>query len=243
MNKKISITTILIVLFAGVELALAGARIIKISGEVKVRRGVEENWQPAQVGMLLEDIDTILTGFNSMVILQLSDGSHFELGNNSILDISDLRKISEQELFLYLMSQKIQRIEPREGKTRLRIGNVSVVHGESKAEAENPSVGKGKSALLVQEKNGALALYDQKFYPNSIIKFYKLIDKYNQIKDCGEIYLYLGRSFEAVNHVGQAIDAYQMVVNQQEEQNCNDNNSQKWLNEARQAIDRLKSNN
>ena len=35
------------------------AKIISISGEVKIRRGVEEQWQEAELGMLLEEIDTI----------------------------------------------------------------------------------------------------------------------------------------------------------------------------------------
>ncbi len=241
MDRKISLITILLILLVGVELALAGAKIIKFSGEVKVRRGVEESWQPVSIGILLEYIDTILTGTNGTVVVQTSEGINFELGNNSILDISDLRKISEKELFLYLMSQKVQNIEPCEGKTKLRIGNVSVVHGESKVESENASRGELQPEFLVQETNGARALYDQKFYPNAIIKFYKIIDKYNSFQNKGEINLYLGRSFEALNHPGQAIDAYQSVIDYYQGQDHISADAQKWINEAQQAIDRFKS--
>ena len=241
MNQKISLFTILIVLLAGIEFAFAGAKIIRFSGEVKIRRGVEESWQPASVGILLEDIDTILTGANGIVVLQTSDGINFELRNNSILDISDLRKISEKELFLYLMSQKVKNIEPPEGKTKLRIGNVSVVHGESKAESENTSGNDLQPEFLVQETNGARALYDQKFYPNTVIKLYKILNKYNSIQDKGEINLYLGKSFEALNHPGQAIDAYQSVINSYQGQNQIRADEQKWIDEAQQAIERLKS--
>ena len=58
MNKKNSIMTMLMILFVGIELAIGGAKVTKLSGDVKVRRGVEEDWQPASVGILLEDIDT-----------------------------------------------------------------------------------------------------------------------------------------------------------------------------------------
>ena len=241
MSKKMSLFTMLIVLLVGVEFAFAGAKIMRFSGEVKIRRGVEESWQPASIGILLEDIDTILTGDNGIVVLQISEGINFELGNNSILDVSDLRKISEKELFLYLMSQKVKNIEPQEGKTKLRIGNVSVVHGESKAESKNTSGNERQPEFLVQETNGARALYDQKFYPNTIVKLYKILNKYNSIQDKGEINLYLGKSFEALNHPGQAIDAYQTVIDSYQGQNQIRADEQKWIDEAQQAIERLKS--
>jgi len=241
MSKKTSVMITLIILIVGVEFAFARTKIIRLSGDVKIRSGMEETWQPATVGMLLEEIDTILTGADGIVILQTSEGINFELGNNSILDISDLRKINEKELFLYLMSKKVQRIEPREGKTKLRIGNVSVVHGESKAESDDASADGVKPELLVQETNGAKALYNQKFYPNSIIKFHKILDKYNAVQNNGEINLYLGRSFEALNHPGQAIDAYQSVIDHYQTQDHSNANAQKWVNEVQQAIDRLKS--
>jgi hypothetical protein len=99
----------------------------------KIRRGVEESWHWAVAGMMLEEIDTILTGEASAVVLETPDGATFRLGSSAILDIADLRKITEQEMFLYLMSQKINQIAPRQKKTHLRIGNVSAIHG-SKAD-------------------------------------------------------------------------------------------------------------
>lgn len=240
MNKKILMMTILTILLIGVEVALAGAKVIKISGDVKVRRGVEESWQPATVGMLLEDIDTILTGADGIVVLQTTEGNRFELENNSILDISDLRKISEKELFLYLMSKKVQKIEPRNGKAPLRIGKVSVVHGESKAASENVADNTSKSDFLIQEKNGARALYEQSLYPNSIIKYHKIIEKYDADEECGEIHFYLGKSFEALNQIGQAVDAYEQAIHQLQQPGCDNPNAEKWSAEAQQTIEKLK---
>jgi tetratricopeptide (TPR) repeat protein len=243
MSKKVLTTIVLITLLFGAELALAGAKIIKLSGDVKVRRGLEETWQAASIGMLLEDIDTILTGADGIVVLQTADGINFELGKNSMLDISDLRKITEKELFLFLMSRKVQKIEPREGKTRLRIGNVSIVHGESKVDQQTAANIRLTSEKLLQEKNGAKALYDQQLYPNSIIKFHKILDRYEDAQHIEEVHLYLGRSFEAINHPGQAIDAYQSVIDQYQTQDRDNPDAQQWINEAQQAIDRLKSKN
>jgi len=240
MNKKFSTTMILIIMLVTVELAFAGAKIIEVSGSVKVRRGVEESWLPASVGMLLENIDTILTGTDGVVVLETSASRNFKLGNNAVVDISELREITEKELFLFLMSKKVQKIEPRQGKTPLRIGNVSVVHGESKAKLEESTTEFSQSNLWVQEKNGARALFEQEFYTNSIIKYHKIIDNYDAVKDYGEIHFYLGKSFEAMNQTGQAIDAYQEAINRCQKQGCDTDNAKRRLTEARQAIDRLK---
>ena len=240
MIKKILIILICFSLLAQVALTENKVKIIKISGDVKIRRGVEENWQAAKIGMLLEEIDSILTGETAEVFLQIHDGTTFKLGSYAILNISDLRKISEKELFLYLMSKKINKIEQRNEKTRLRIGNVSVVHGESKAESSGSSNNNSEPNLWIQEVNGAKALHNQKFYPNTIVRLHKILDKYTDIQDCGEIHFYLGKSFEAINKSGQAANAYQLVLNRYSEQTCNNDAAKGRYNEALQAIEGLK---
>src|SRR3990172_8290855 len=105
----------------------AATEIAKVTGEVKVRRGLDEKWQNAFAGMMLKNIDTILS-LEGEVVLRMDDGTTFHLGSHSILDIGDLRRITRQEMFLYLMAQKVDKIQPRGEKARLHVGNVSVVH-------------------------------------------------------------------------------------------------------------------
>ncbi len=208
------------------------AEIVRISGEVTVRRGVEESWQPLSLGILIKDVDTILTGEKGEVVLELEDGQTFTLGPNSILDIADLRRITERQLFLYLVKEKMSRVEKHNQKTELRLGKVSVVHGENRDTAAVDS------SYLPAESwtpviNGALALYRQEYYRNAIIKLNKILDGgLPEERQC-EVYSYLGRSFEAINKPGQAIDAYQIVVN-----DCGEEHTA-WIESARESIDRL----
>ncbi|HEX9970617.1 MAG TPA: hypothetical protein VGD14_00965 [bacterium] len=243
MRKRISILNIVLLLFLATHSAYAGAKIIKISGDVKVRRGVEEAWQNAAIGMLLEDIDSILTGANGTLVLVTADGANFKLGESSALDISDLRKITKQEMFIYLMSKKVQKIEPGTGTTKLRIGNVSVVHGESKAKSDSLPAEHSNPNFWITEKNGAIALHDQQYYPNSIVKIHKILDKYDSIQDGGELHFYLGKSFEKIENTGQAIDAYLVAARLHEEQKSAARDSKPWFNEAQKAIERLKAKN
>jgi len=216
--------------------AAPAVKIISISGEVKVRRGVEESWHPAAAGMSLEAIDTILTGEASAVALETPDGGTFRLGSYAILDIADLRKITEREMFLYLMSQKVNQIPQRPEKVKLRVGNVSVVHGESKAGESADKNKKPESQIWAQETNGAKALYEQRYYPNAVVKLHKVLAKYPDLEDCGEIHFYLGKAFEALNKPGQALEAYKVALDRL----CENDPSKQRAEAARQAIERLK---
>lgn len=236
MKNKIPLVVFMLVVLGQIGWAAPSVKIVSLSGEVKVRRGVEEAWHQAAAGMLLEDVDTILTGEASMVTLETREGGSFRLGSYAILDIADLRKISEREMFLFLMSQKVNQIPTPQEKTKLRIGNVSVVHGESKAGAPPGEKKNGDSAAWIQETNGAKALYDQHYYPNTIVKLHKISAKYPHAEDCGEIQFYLGQAFEALHKTGQAVDSYKAAL----ARSCENDVSQQRADEARRAIARLK---
>lgn len=211
-------------------------KILSLSGDVKIRRGVEENWQRAGVGMALEEIDTILTGEAATVTLETPDGGTFRLGSFAILDIADLRKISEREMFVFLMKQKVNQIPDRPEKVKLRVGNVSVIHGTSSAEATRNKSGPDDSQNWKQETNGAQALYEQGYYPNAVVKLHKVLAKHPDREDCGEVYFNLGKAFEALQKNGQAIDAYKIVL----ERPCENGASKQRAEAAREAIERLK---
>jgi hypothetical protein len=172
----------MIQLFLGIFLLIgfstyADVKISRIIGDVKVRRGLEENWQRAMSGMILEDIDTILSGEASQVVLELSEEIIFILGGNAVLDIGDLKKITERELFLYLTSQKINKIERSGDEPKIHIENVSVVRGERKVTSITQIDPTDLYSMCQLEINGVKALYTQEFYPNAIIKLYKIIEK------------------------------------------------------------------
>lgn len=227
---------LLIFFLANVNLYALEAKIVRISGEVKYRQGVEETWNRGQVGIILKEIDTILTGEGGEVILEIRDGLTFRLGANAILDIADLRRITEQELFLYLTRQKIERIERDGKKSKLQVSNVSAIHGTSQdtlnTKPDLPAVN-----LWEQESNGAKALFNQQYFPNTIIKLHKILSRYPDVNDCGELHCYLGQSFEALDQPGQALDAYQTVIEKSEENSCA---NLKWQEIAREGIERLK---
>jgi len=221
-------------------LAETTVTVLDVTGNVQVRYGIDEIWHAVTPGLILRDIDTIMTGEEAEIILKLSDGRRFVLSGNSTLDIADLRTIMQKELFLYLTTQKIKRIELPEGKRNLRMGDVSIVHG-SKKNADSTDNDSSSANLWIPEFNGALALHVQKFFPNAVVKLHKILEKYGMVKDSQKIYFYIAKSLEAMNLDGQAIDAYQFVVDHVELSDSPDEEARKRAAEARKAIKRLRT--
>ena len=199
---------IVIVLFAA-GAGQADTIIRQVRGEVKIRRGLEENWVDAHAGDRLHELDAVLSQ-EGMVILKMQDGSTFKLGSHSILDISDLRRISRQEMFLFIMSEKVKKMPPRKSSV-LRSENFSSVHGE-KQSLHKKTIKKSATPEWKMQLNAARAMYDQRLYPNAVVKLHKILDRFSKRADCGDVSLYLAKSFEALDEPGQALDNYHQAL-------------------------------
>jgi hypothetical protein len=223
----------------GVKGLHADIKIVEAKGKVMVRFGIEESWQKAKIGSVLKNIDSILSGEDGHVTLELEGGMKFKLGVNSVLDIADIREIQQRELFMYLMSQKIDKLETQDGNSPVKVGNVSIVHGDSKQVQKSDEAVSKKEDWYPFEVNGALALYDHNYYPNTIIKFIKIQNKYNPSRDGGKIDYYIGKSFEALNDGAQARDAYQKALDEFKQVKETSSKEQAWVSDARNALQRL----
>ena len=213
-------------------------QIGKIEGDIRIRRGLEEIWSAARIGLILKPMDTILSGEASEVILILEDSSRFRLGGNAILDISDLRRISERQLFLYLMSQKVENLSVPDSSSRIHITNVSVVRGTQKMLKEQAAKPTGNMDLI-RETNGAKALFNAGYYTNAIIKFYQILERYPSMDDPAELYFIIGQSFEALKENGRAFDAYQNALKRLEDSKSS--HAIERRNKIQDALNRLKS--
>lgn len=216
------------------------AKITSVKGDVKIRRGVEENWSAATAGNLLEDMDSIVTGETSEVVLLTREGRIFKLGSQCILDMNDLRKIDEQEMFLLLMSQKIGNIENRKERSRLQLGNVTVIHGENKGESSREQA-TGTQIKWQQELNGAKELYQQEYFTNAVVKFAKINSRYPGMNDCGEVHFCQGQSFAALHQIGQALEAFRASIETMKKSGCSDQESVRRRQEAEKIGAALKN--
>ncbi|MBD3384075.1 hypothetical protein GF407_04030 [candidate division KSB1 bacterium] len=226
---------LIITIFLRVALSTAmTATLAEVSGDVKIRRGLEETWQQAATGITLEEVDTILC-LEGKAVLNLDNGMTFTLGSHSMLDIGDLKTITRQQLFLYFMSLKIEKLPDHSSQPPARLGKVSVVHGTG-PDSNRPDDTLWKSRAK-QERNGADALFENGLYANAIIKWHKIRQRYPVEPDCGEIESLIARSFEELKESGRAIDAWQRVLELTE--NCDNPEAAQRAETAGQHIDML----
>lgn len=239
MSYKNYLFIILIIIGMLVNSLQADVKILEAKGNVMVRFGIEETWHKAQIGSILKNIDSILSGENGLVTLELEDGTQFKLGPNAVLDVIDIRKIQQRELFMYLMSQKIDQLDTKEENTPVKVGNVSIVHGDSKQEKNTVKSDIVQEDWYLFEINGALALYDHQYYPNTIIKCIKIQNKYDPERDLGKIDFYIGKSFEALKDKGQAQDAYKHALDEYNRTKEPSSKEPAWVADARSSLQHL----
>ena len=118
----------------------------------------------------------------------------------------------------------------------MRISNVSVVHGNSKATSDSDSLKNKSLNWSEQETNGAISLYIQKFYPNTIVKLEKMMGKYSMLENQGKLHYYLAKSFDALDMKGQARDNYQTVVEFYQDNDILTAEEKARLKEAREVL-------
>lgn len=228
MRKRMMLLFALVFVSQTIAHAAMSVKIVQLSGEVKVRRDVEEKWEAAAIGMLLKEGDTILTLEAGEVVLERAPGVQFRLSGNAMLDISDLREMSERELFLKLMSEKVGKLAPRSEKIPLRLGEVSAVRGADKNAKPNvpPATQDWQRAT-----NAARALRAQHLLPNAVLKLHRIKNNFPQRGDCGEVSLELAQVYEALQHKGRARDEYEAARAECREQQC-----EETLRDTRTAI-------
>jgi len=87
--------------------------------------------------------------------------------------------------------------------------------------------------------NGSRDLFTQDYYPNTILKIHRFINLYTVTSDCGELYYYLGYSFEKLQQPGQAMEAYRTSVQAGQQVDCI---ADKWQLLAQEHLKSLEKN-
>jgi hypothetical protein len=215
------------------------ATVASMRGDVRVRRGLDEAWSSAVPGAPLEPLDTVWSGEGSEVTLRLEDGTRFTLGSSAMLDVGDLRRITEKQMFLFLMSRKVGRLPDAGEAVPIRVANVSVVRG-SDAGRTAPRPGPERTDGWILEKNGAGALASAGMTTNAVVRLVRILERYPSMRDGGEVHWMLGRAFETLKETGRAADAYREALVRAETAAEPGRPAAERTDRIRAALDRLK---
>lgn len=182
----------IVLLVAGmVTLAVAGdepARgntivIQKLQGDVTVRHGVMEGWTQVARGDVLRPDDSMKTGKKGTAILlvQMTGGEEpttkkISLPPEVIVDMSDIRELSQEELMLKLTMEKVRASSYQWRNDELRIPNTSVIHGQNQSQATLPGENDQQTGEFLL--NGTRVLFENGFYSTCVLKVMELFRLY-----------------------------------------------------------------
>jgi hypothetical protein len=213
--KAVGMVALLMLL---VSVAVAGGiQVQRMQGDVSVRQGVTEVWTRVAVGDVLRPDDTMKTGLKGSAVLMVSMGNgtfkRISLPPEVIVDMSDIRELSQDELMLKLTMEKV-RSSPYEWKNEdLQVPNASVIHGTDKstgsAALENdPAVG-------LMQLNGTRVLYENGYYSTCALKAMEVFRFHPSLAGRFENRLLVAEALERARLRGEAINEYGAMLKMQ----------------------------
>ncbi len=191
-------------------------KVKKLKGEVKVRHGAKENWENLSLGDTLKPDDTILLWKNSYVEIE-GDKVFFKSNGNAIVNISDLRRLTKEELLLQLAFEEMRNvpdIRKEEKKTKS-----TGIYGTDISKEETKL--KPNENLTQFWINGVKALFENGFYETASLRAKNLMSKFDELKDNLELKLIIATSLEKLEIYGEAISEYKRIISTSKDGNLN----------------------
>ena len=197
---------------------LCGGEVIvqKVRGDVRVRQGVTEVWNRVAPGDILKPDDTMKTGPKGTAVILVPAGSHeksprrITIPPDVMVDISDVRELSQEELMLKLAMEKVRSSSFQPTDNGLKIPNASVVHGTNKE--GGPALSENEIAVGVLQINGTRVLFENGFYPTCALKAMEVFRLFPRLAERFGNRLLVAEALERVHLKGEALDEYGAIL-------------------------------
>jgi len=205
------------VLFLAVRATAGDIIVQKIQGEVNVRHGVTEVWVKAAPGDILRPDDTMKTGKkgSAVIVLPAADGAahpgkSVTLPGDVIVDMSDVRDLSQEELMLKLTMEKVRASSYQWKSDDLQIPSAAVVHGAEKG--SETLIRESDPATGVLQLNGAHVLYENRFFATCALKGMEVFRLYPALGRQFTSRMMVAEALEKANLRGEAVNEYAAIA-------------------------------
>lgn len=183
----------------------------RLQGDVVVRHGVTEDWTHVAVGDVLRPDDSMKTGKKGTAVLSApmkSSGGvkRISLPPEVIVDLSDVRELSQEELMLKLTMERVRASSYQWKNDDLHIPDAAVVHGADRAVGAALADNDPQSGIL--QWNGARVLYNNGFYSTCALKAMELFRLYPSVAKNFENHLMAAEALEKASLRGEALSEY-----------------------------------
>ncbi len=183
-----------------------GIVLKKVSGDVHVRHGVAEVWTKIAVGDVLKPDDTMKTGEKGLALLVVNGGKRISLPPEVIVDVSDIRDLTQEELMLKLTMEKVRASSYQWKNDEMNVPNAKIVHGADRTPTQ--PLTENQLEIGRFEWNGTKVLYDNGYYSTSALKAMDVLRRYPPLGEKFENRLLIAQALERANLRGEALSEY-----------------------------------
>lgn len=219
MMRKILILSILILSFISNSASNENYtyRVKKLNGIAQVRHGAQEVWEKLSVGDTLRPTDTIFLDKNSYI--EIEGGKTFFKSNGSlIVNISDLRRLTKEELLLQLAFEEMK-ATPEMKKDKPKNARSTGIYGAD-IEKEKAGLKAGWNSAKFWA-SGVKALFENGFYETASIRAKDLMSRFDELKDDIELKMIIATSLEKLELYGEAISELNKIILTSKDANLN----------------------
>jgi hypothetical protein len=228
---RIRILCISILSLLVLPLLAADFTVKAVKGSVDVRRGVMEEWRKVKVGDLLKPEDSMRTGPGASATIEI-EKRKLVVPELTILDISDVRQLTQEDFLLKLAMENILAVPPREQED-FAIPSATVLHGENKSKTDLTVLTDGNVGEM--QLHGARVLYDNSYYATSILKSKETLRTHPEVRSNYDARFTVAMAFEKMKLTKEAITEYSLL--------SKENLPAPQAKKVQSALDKLKQSN
>jgi hypothetical protein len=181
----------------------------KVKGDVAVRHGVAEKWSAVAVGDVLKPDDTMRTGDDGTAVVKVAS-RQITLPREVIVDISDVRDLTQEELMLKLTMEKVRASSYQWKNEDLHIPNATVVHGANKSDVRPMDDNDPRTGVL--ELNGTKVLYDNGYYSTCALKALGVFRRFPALASDVDRRLMVAGALAKASLRGEALNEYASIA-------------------------------
>lgn len=197
----------------GAAIGLAGNIVVhRVNGDVSIRHGVTEVWTRVAAGDVLRPDDTMRTGKKgSAVVTAVTENSGrktITLPAEVIVDMSDIRELSQEDLMLKLTMEKVRSSSYQWKNEELHIPNAAAVHGAS---AAAPGLKEADVSTGMFQLNGARVLFDNGFFATCALRGMEVFRQFPALTANFHPRMMVAEALERANLKGEALSEYGLI--------------------------------
>ncbi|MBI1803318.1 MAG: hypothetical protein HY033_04905 [Ignavibacteriae bacterium] len=190
--------------------ARADIKIVNAKGDVAVRHNVQEEWTTLSKGDIVHAEDAVKTGNKSSIVLLVDGAKKIVVPALVVLDLSDIRSLTQEELLLKLAMEDMRAI-PQDTKHEndLNIPRTTTIHGASR-EAYNEARAVDP-ALSTLQLNGIKVLYNNSFYATCVLRAKQIFRRNPSLVGRIDDRMMVASGLEKMNLRSEALDEYRSI--------------------------------